>query len=63
MYHYFAADGSYGDAQDAVVVDTSDWGEYEWEAVEEAGDMSRMHVVGKILEQRGSSWGNVASLF
>lgn len=39
--HYFATDGNYGGADGLVVVDTSDWTEDEWDAVDNARDNER----------------------
>lgn len=39
--HYFAADGSYGDATNLVIVDTSDWTEDEWADIDFAIDANR----------------------
>lgn len=33
QWTYFAADGTYGDADQLIVVDTTDWTEYEWETI------------------------------
>ena len=54
--HYFAADGSYGDAGDAVVVDTTDWNALDWISIEESSDNSRIHAVGEIVSRRKSNW-------
>lgn len=40
---YFAADGSFGDA-DLIVVDTSEWGNEEWEIIDNAPDSERMSI-------------------
>jgi len=41
---YFAADGNYGNATDLVVVDTEDFTELDWQAIDEAGDSERNEV-------------------
>lgn len=41
---YFAIDGNYGNADGIVIVDTSDWSEDDWSAVEMAGDADRASV-------------------
>jgi hypothetical protein len=41
---YFAADGNYGNAIDLVVVDTEDFTELDWQAIDEAGDSERNEV-------------------
>jgi hypothetical protein len=35
---YFATDGSYGDASDLAIVDTSEFTEEDWEAIEAEHD-------------------------
>lgn len=49
--HYFAEDGSYGDASNLEVIDTSDWTEEEWEMVEEASDSNRSYVAAYIANK------------
>jgi hypothetical protein len=41
---YFAIDGNYGNADGIVIVETSDWSEDDWSAVEMAGDADRASV-------------------
>lgn len=48
---YFAADGNYGNAIDLVVVDTEDFTELDWQAIDEAGDSERNEVAIKISER------------
>ena len=38
---YFASDGSYGDADGIVLIDTSNWGEREWEEIDGMTDSER----------------------
>lgn len=42
--HYFAADGNYGSAEGLVVVDTSDWTDDEWAAIDFARDNERAEI-------------------
>lgn len=44
VLHYFALDGNYGNADGIVIVDTSDWSEDDWSAIEMAGDSDRASV-------------------
>ena len=44
VLHYFALDGNYGNADGIVLVDTADWSEDDWSAVEMAGDSDRASV-------------------
>ena len=48
MATYFASDGNYGDANDLVVIDTTDWGFSEWTLIEQAGDNERSDVAAGI---------------
>lgn len=49
--HYFAMDGNYGDAEKIVIVDTSDWDEDDWAAVEYARDgEERMEIARAIAD-------------
>lgn len=41
---YFASDGSYGDAKDLIVLDTSEWTEDEWAIIENARDSERVRL-------------------
>lgn len=45
--HYFAADGSYGEA-DILVLDTSDWSQDEWDIIENAPDSERMAIAWQL---------------
>lgn len=45
---YFATDGNYGDAEDIFICDTSKWSPEEIEAIEMAGDISRIDVAMQI---------------
>jgi len=49
--HYFAEDGSYGDASNLEVIDTSEWTEKEWEEVEEASDSTRVYIASYIANK------------
>lgn len=33
QWTYFAKDGSYGDASELVIINTSDWTDYNWETI------------------------------
>lgn len=49
---YFAADGSYGDATDITIVDTSDWTQTDWDHVEAASDHNLLDVVHMVMFTR-----------
>lgn len=40
-YTYFAADGSYGDAEHLILLDTSDWSDEKWEEVNQMTNVER----------------------
>lgn len=42
MMTYFAADGSYGDGEDILVIDTHYWTEEMWEEIDSCGDSMRI---------------------
>lgn len=52
-YTYFAVDGSYGDANNILVVDTTDWTEDDWNKVAEAGDNYIAQTARDISAERG----------
>lgn len=43
-HHYFALDGNYGVADGMVVVDTQNWSEADWQAIDEVGDAERANL-------------------
>lgn len=47
---YFAKDGSYGDASGLVIVDTSDWDERDWDAIDRASDDYRCTVARRMSD-------------
>ena len=62
MKHYFAADGNYGDAQDCIIADTEQFSDADWDDIANASDSSRLHVVGRIMDERGTDWANAEQL-
>lgn len=42
--HYFTDDGTYGDAQEMIILDTSNFTPEEWAWVEEASDDERVRI-------------------
>ena len=46
--HYFAADGSFGSADELVIVDTSTWTEEDWTEIEESLEFQRPYVASAI---------------
>lgn len=56
--HYFAMDGSYGDATEILIVDTSLWDSNDWAAIEEASDDERNDVAQSIIDHYESKARN-----
>jgi hypothetical protein len=54
MNHFFAKDGSFGNAQDILIVDTSSWGEDDFYALEDAHEYERLEVARKIATTKQS---------
>jgi hypothetical protein len=50
MMHYFAKDGSYGDAEGLVLIDTTEWTAFEWDQVEDAHDTDRVAMAKQVDE-------------
>lgn len=48
---YFAEDGNYGTCE-VLVVNTENWTAEDWEAIENATDLTRIDVANKIDDQR-----------
>lgn len=48
---YFAMDGSYGDAEEILIVDTDQWTEDDWDSVHNASDDGRSDVAQSIIEK------------
>jgi hypothetical protein len=48
--HYFAIDGNYGDAAGLTIIDTGDWIETDFDAVEQASDGERPEVARLISD-------------
>lgn len=46
---YFATDGSYGDAEGLVLLDTSEWSDEKWEEVNQMTDVERYSFADKEL--------------
>lgn len=41
---YFAADGKYGDAENLIVIDTTDWTEDEWATIQYSPEKERAQI-------------------
>ena len=53
MAHYFAVDGSYGDADSIIIINTDTtnaWSKAVWTAIEEASDYGRIEVVQHFIK-------------
>lgn len=49
--HYFAADGSFGEANGLEVIDTTKWTDFDWENLEETPEESRA-ATAKIINNK-----------
>lgn len=47
---YFATDGNYGPAQGLVIIDTSDFTDTDWEAIDIVPDSMRIEIAKRIKE-------------
>lgn len=54
--HYFTSDGTYGNASDLAVIDTSNWKESDWERVEDCSDNDRQDIADIIDKFRSGVW-------
>lgn len=48
MATYFASDGSYGWANELVIIDTSEWTESDWDRIENSTDSERVDIAREI---------------
>lgn len=49
--HFFSNDGSYGDSDDILIVETDDWSEDDWRDIQDASDMTRLAIAREIAEK------------
>ena len=54
MFIYFAKDGSFGDADGLVVLDTRTWSDGDWQQVENASDYSRAAEAVQVGRRNGT---------
>lgn len=54
---YFAADGTYGDADHLVTIDTSDWNEDDWDEIDSTNDNSRRTTALAIARRKDNEKG------
>lgn len=52
LHVYFAVDGSYGNAVDMIEVNTENWTEEDWEAIEQASDSERIEVARDLAKRK-----------
>lgn len=50
---FFASDGSFGNANGLVIIDTRAWSPEDWKAVESATDWNRSAIAHNIAQQNG----------
>ena len=53
MATYFSTDGSYGDANGLIIVNTNAWPQDDWDRIEAASDWERPIVALEIAAQNG----------
>jgi hypothetical protein len=51
MTHFFSNDGSYGDAEDLLIVDTDNWTDEDWRDIDDASDLTRLDIAKDIAER------------
>jgi hypothetical protein len=56
---YIADDGSYGDAGEMMLVDTSEWTGWDYRELEEAGDSGRVETARKIATRHKQEYSKV----
>lgn len=56
---YFAADGSYGDAEELLIVSTSDWSATDFDLIEDATDSGRLATAIQVCVERETSHAQV----
>lgn len=50
MIHYFAKDGSYGDATNIVIAHTENWNESDWDKILDSNDSERASIATEIAD-------------
>ena len=53
MATYFSTDGSYGDANGLIIVNTNAWPQDDWDKIEAASDWERPIVALEIAAENG----------
>lgn len=53
--HYFAQDGTYGEADKLVILETSNWNEEDWEEIDEVPEWDRPRVAKIINKKYGKN--------
>jgi hypothetical protein len=48
---YFAWDGSFGDAMELIIVDTANWTDEQWDAIDGCLDSERVLLAKKFSEE------------
>lgn len=52
MIHYFAKDGSYGDATNIVIAHTDNWNEGDWDRILDSTDSERASIATEIADSK-----------
>lgn len=50
--HYFAVDGSYGDATDILIVHTDNWNQEDWDKILDTTEQDRSAVAQAICDSK-----------
>lgn len=49
---YFTNDGTYGDANKMVIVDTTHWSDVDWYNIDQSSDSERLHIALKLSHEK-----------
>ncbi len=60
MNHYFATDGNYGNAENLIIIDTTDWTEDEWDIIDQSPENDRTKIAQQLSQGQNE---NQLSLF
>lgn len=52
VIHYFAKDGSYGDATNIVIAHTDNWNESDWDKILDSTDSERASIATEIADSK-----------
>ena len=52
VIHYFAKDGSYGDATNIVIAHTDNWNESDWDKILDSTDSERASIATEVADSK-----------